>query len=172
MSATCVVELTRIEDIKRLEPMLRAYITFVSDALRDDAGTSFDPDVLLENTLSKLDGVVPPQGRTFVARQRARTIGMVFLRQSGPAAMEIKRLYVDPEGRGAGAGRCLVEAAIEAARAAGAVALRLDTTRNLTGAITLYETMGFAFRDVYPESDHAKDDALLPYMVFMEKHLD
>ena len=85
--------------------------------------------------------------------------------------MEIKRLYILPETRGTGAGRGLVEVAINAAREAGASALRLDTTKNLKPAIALYESMGFNFRDVYAESDHANDDVLLPHLVFMEKPL-
>ncbi len=169
MSAIRVDELTELSDVKTLEPMLRAYITFVTDALRDYAEVTFDPDVLMQNTLSKLDGVVPPKGRTFIARQGDATVGMVFLRQSGPDAMEIKRLYVDPSARGTGTGRRLVDVTIDAARRAGASALRLDTTKNLTAAIALYESLGFVFRDVYAESDHADDDVLLPHLVFMEK---
>lgn len=171
MSDVTVAELASVEEVERLEPMLRAYITFVTDALRDYAEVTFDPDTLMQNTMSKLDGVVPPHGRTFVARVGGETIGMVFLRKGGLDAMEIKRLYVDPAARGTGAGRLLVEVAVGAARKAGATALRLDTTKNLTQAIALYENLGFTFRDVYPESDHAEDNVLLPHLVFMEKRL-
>jgi GNAT superfamily N-acetyltransferase len=49
----------------------------------------------------------------------------------------------------AGVGRCLLEAAIGAARAAGATRLYLETNRKLGPAIRLYESVGF--RHLPPE---------------------
>ena len=165
--------LDRIDEVRELEPMLGEYIRFVCEDLETTAGVSFDPESLISSTMSGLHKVVPPIGRTFVAeRGPGEAVGMVFLRKSGPRDMEIKRLYVRPEGRGTGAGRALVEAAVAEARALGVRALRLDTTRNLTPAIGLYRDMGFEFRDAYPESDHFEDEILADVLVFMEKVLD
>ncbi len=164
--------LDRLEDVRSIEGMLGDYIRFVTDDLRRASGVSFDPDVLLNNTLNSLDKVVPPLGLTFVAEDGdGQRLGMVFLRPSGPDAMEIKRLYVPPAGRGQGVGKALVEASINHARDSGANALRLDTTRNLEAAITLYRNFGFVERPPYPESDHYEDPILGPYMLFMEKRL-
>ena len=96
---------------------------------------------------------------------------MAFLRPSGPEAMEIKRLYVPPEGRGRGVGKALVEEAIATARGEGAEALRLDSTRNLEAAIALYRHLGFTERTPYRESDHYDDPVLGPHLIFMEKRL-
>jgi len=163
--------LDTLEDVRTLEGMLADYIHFVCDDLKADAGVTFDAAVLTANTLNGLHKVVPPLGRTFVAEAGGVRLGMVFLRPSGPEAMEIKRLYVLPEARGTGAGRALLDAAVAAAKAAGARALRLDTARSLRPALALYGSMGFAFRDPYPESDHFEDPVLGPYLVFMEKPL-
>lgn len=168
-----IVELDTLAQVRDLGDLLREYLVFVTDALRAWAGITFDVDVLVANSEKSLPKVIPPFGRTFAAEDdEGRRFGMVFLRPSSPDAMEIKRLYVRPEGRGTGAGRALVEHAVAAARAAGARALRLDTSGNLTDAIRLYERMGFVRRGPYEESDHFGDEAMLPYLVFMEKPLD
>ena len=165
--------LDRLQDVHSLDGLLEEYIRFVTGDLERAFGVTFDPEVLLENTLSSLDKVVPPKGYTFVAEDEAgEVLGMAFLRPSGTDAMEIKRLYVPPSGRGRGVGRALVEAAMDAARQAGAIALRLDSSRNLETAIALYQSLGFVERAPYPESDHFEDPILGPYLIFMERRLD
>lgn len=165
--------LDTLEEVRGLAALVGEYIRFVCSDLEAAEGVSFDAERLIEGTMGSLHKVVPPSGRTFVAEGgNEAPLGMVFLRKSGGGSMEIKRLYVRPDARGTGAGRALVEAAIAEARGAGAPALRLDTTRNLTAAIGLYQDMGFAFRDPYPESDHFEDVALANVLVFMEKRLD
>lgn len=165
--------LDTVDEARRLEALVGEYIRFVCDDLKATSGVSFDPERLIASTMGALHKVVPPMGRTFVAESdTGEDLGMVFLRASGTEDMEIKRLYVRPDGRGTGAGRALVEAAVAEARAAGVQSLRLDTTRNLTAAIGLYRDMGFVFRDPYPESDHYADEVLADVLVFMEKRLD
>jgi GNAT superfamily N-acetyltransferase len=59
-------------------------------------------------------------------------------------AAELKRLWVAPEARGIGAGLGLIEAAITAARTAGATALYLDTVEeSMASAVALYRGLGF-----------------------------
>ena len=167
-----IVELTTLDEVRGLEGLLADYIRHISISLKDYAGLTFDEAGLMASTLRGLAKVIPPNGRTFVAEDdRGERIGMIFLRQSGPDAMEIKRLYVTPDARGTGAGRALVQKCLDAASEAGATALRLDTAKSLTAAIGLYEALGFEYRDPYAESDHAEDTDLLPYLVFMEKAL-
>lgn len=164
--------LETLDDVRTLDGMLGAYIRFVTDDLKRAAGVSFDPEVLLANTLQSLDKVVPPRGYTFVAEAAEGTrLGMGFLRPSGSYAMEIKRLYVPPAGRGQGIGKALVTHMIETARADGASALRLDTSRNLKAAISLYRAQGFVERAPYVESDHYEDEILAPHLIFMERAL-
>lgn len=162
-------QLNSIDETRQLESLISDYVWFLSRDMDDKLGVSFDAAALLASSMNGLAKVVPPEGRSFVAEtDGGEAIGMVFLRNSGADAMEIKRLYVRPEGRGTGAGRALVEAAVSEARTSGRKALRLDTTKNLEAAIGLYRSMGFRDCAPYPESDHYDDTELLPVMVFME----
>ena len=52
-------------------------------------------------------------------------------------------MYVGPEARRHGAGRALAEAALAAARRLGYEVVRLDTTKEMVGAIRIYERLGF-----------------------------
>ena len=75
------------------------------------------------------------------------TIGMVCLRRffhlDYPAACELKRLFVDPSGRGMGAGPRLVEEAIRQARAMGYKNMLLDTLPRMIEAKGMYKRYGF-----------------------------
>jgi GNAT superfamily N-acetyltransferase len=59
-------------------------------------------------------------------------------------ACEIKRMYVVPEARGRGAGRELLAALEEAARALGHTIARLDTGPRQPGAERMYRAAGYA----------------------------
>jgi ribosomal protein S18 acetylase RimI-like enzyme len=167
-----IVELVTRDEALSLEYMLREYIAFVCSDLKRLSGVSFDEERLIASTLNSIDKVLPPLGHTFVAQSDGGALlGMIFLRKSGSNSMEIKRLYVLPSARGTGAGRALVGAVEDVARKAGIGRLRLDSTKNLTAAIGLYELLGFRHTEPYPESDHFEDAELEPYMVFMEKRL-
>lgn len=79
--------------------------------------------------------------------------GSAYAELAGPGEAEIRMLAVDPAARGRGAGRALVVACLDRARAAGCTALVLSTQPSMTTAHRIYEGLGFARtpdRDWFP----------------------
>jgi GNAT superfamily N-acetyltransferase len=70
---------------------------------------------------------------------------------SSAADVYLEELYVIPDQRGHGIGRALLEAAIEAAREAGADHFELTTGETDTKARTLYESRGLTNREGAPD---------------------
>ncbi len=125
---------------------------------------AFDTEL---NQLAQTYG--PPAGRLLIARAGEDAlggdpVGAGAIRGLTDGVCEMKRLFVSARGRGLGLGRALAEGLIAQARADGFKAMRLDTARRLTEAISLYETLGF--RPI-PAYRHYPDD-LAPHLLFME----
>ena len=74
----------------------------------------------------------------------------------------LEELYVAPLRRGEGLGRALMEAAVQAAREAGAIRMDLGTGETDTAARALYESCGFTNREGGPDG---------PLMMFYERDL-
>ena len=74
----------------------------------------------------------------------------------------LEELYVAPERRGRGIGRALLDAAMDAAREAGAGRMDLGTSVTDTAARALYESAGFTNREREPNG---------PSMLFYERDL-
>jgi GNAT superfamily N-acetyltransferase len=106
-------------------------------------------------------------GRILMAVRNGVCIGCCALIAIGPGEYELAKMAVTPAERRHGIGRRLMAAAIALAERIGATRLYLETNHTLTGAIALYESMGF--RDLPPErvtpSHYSRAD------VFMERML-
>lgn len=85
-----------------------------------------------------------PLGGLYVAGFQSRPIGCVGFRYFEKGVCEMKRLYVQPDHRGMGAGRKLAEAAIHGALVSGYRSMRLDTLVSMQRANRLYRSLGFA----------------------------
>ena len=81
-----------------------------------------------------------------------------------PGACELKRLYVRPDARGAGAGRALATAAIGWAERAGYAEVLLDTMPHMAGAQALYRALGFVEVGAYAGTS-------IPDLMFFRKAL-
>jgi putative acetyltransferase len=82
-------------------------------------------------------------GKVFMAFHDDRAVGCVALLKMADGGYEVAKMTVVEELRGTGLGRRLMQRCIDAARAAGAPRLYLETNSGLAPAMALYRTMGF-----------------------------
>lgn len=120
--------------------------------------TSLNVDLSFQDFAAEMSGMPgrysPPTGSLLLARNTAgHPIGCVGLRSLVPGGVcEMKRLYVNPAGRGLGVGRALAEAVVKQAKALGYQAVRLDTLASMVSALGLYKSMGFVEIERYYET--------------------
>ncbi len=110
-----------------------------------------------EEELATLPGkYAPPEGGIWFAEVEGERAGIVGLRPlDEPGLCELKRLWIRPDFRGLGLGRRLTETAIDAARAAGYAAMRLDTLPMMETAQRLYHDLGFREISAYYHNPEA-----------------
>lgn len=101
-----------------------------------------------------VDDVRPPAGRFLLATRDGQPMGCVGLKLHDGWG-EIKRMWVDPDVRGAGLGRRLLRAVEDAARTAGVRAVRLDTNGHLSEAIAMYRSAGYVEVPAYNDEPYA-----------------
>lgn len=109
----------------------------------------------------------PPGGNLLIAWDGEVPLACGMLRSFAPGIAEIQRLYVTPAARGKGLARQISLALMDQARSAGFHTIRLDTARPLTGAIRLYQSLGFKecspYHNLTPQMDH--------FIVYFERPL-
>jgi DNA-binding MarR family transcriptional regulator len=115
---------------------LRAYFAELGRRFSD----GFDPD--LSTPVADVE-MSPPAGLFLLASLHGEPVGCGALRFHENEAAEIKRMWVSEAVRGLGIGRRMLAELEGHARATGARAVRLETNRSLTEAITLYRSSGY-----------------------------
>ena len=112
-------------------------------------------------TLDDPEGVVLSKGgRIFMAEQDGEAVGCVALLAMPDGGFEVAKMTVAERARGAGLGRRLMQACVEAGREAGAPRLYLETNSRLAPALALYRAFGFTEidRSAAPPSEYERCD--------------
>ena len=91
------------------------------------------------------------RGVFVIARLDARAVGCGAIRRLDGTTAEVKRMYVEPELRGHGVGRAVLDDLESRARALGVTRLVLETGVHQHAAIALYEHAGFEQVDCWGE---------------------
>ena len=108
--------------------------------------------------------ILDPGGRIFIAERDGQAVGCCALIAMDDGGFEVAKMCVTPDARGLGLGRQLLQACEDAAIAARAPRLYLESASSLTTAGALYRSFGFI--DLPPrETPYVRAD------VFMEKRL-
>ena len=87
--------------------------------------------------------VGPGHGAFLIAYLDDVAVGCGAARRLDEKTAELKRMYVDPQVRGQGIGRELVESLEHEARALGVTRVVLETGTRLAPAIRMYEGLGY-----------------------------
>jgi GNAT superfamily N-acetyltransferase len=123
--------------------LLEEYLRWIGKVANESYGLVLDVPGMVESDLGERSKFYPPTGRIYLLGHEGRYAGVGCMKRLAPAVGEIQRMYVRPQARGKGGGRCIVERLIEDARLIGYRTLRLESLRALTAAHALYRSVGF-----------------------------
>jgi GNAT superfamily N-acetyltransferase len=98
---------------------------------------------------------VAPRGVFLIEEQDGMDVGCGGIRQLTPTRYEVKHLWVQPQARGTGLGRRLLEELERRARALGATQLVLDTNASQAAAAALYRSAGYVEVPAYNDNANA-----------------
>jgi GNAT superfamily N-acetyltransferase len=166
---TCIHQAETEEDRLQVGELFWEYLQWADERLIQEFEVKLDIVLLHEQAMAELEVFSPPHGRLLLATDESQATGVACLKRIREGMGEIKRMYVRPEFRGQGIGRLLLEALISEAQQIGYQALRLDSTRFMKRAHSLYRSAGFREIEPYPESEIPPE--FHKHWVFMEKQL-
>jgi GNAT superfamily N-acetyltransferase len=157
------------EDELQVQELFWEYLQWANERLDQEFDVNLDIASMHGQSMAELEMFLPPHGRLLLATEGSQTAGIACLKRTREGMGEVKRMYVRPEFRGQGIGRALLEALIVEAQHIGYQTLRLDSTRFMKSAHSLYRSAGFQEIEPYPESEIPPE--FHRHWVFMEKQL-
>jgi GNAT superfamily N-acetyltransferase len=147
---TEVVEVRTPEQFAQVRALLAEYVEFIAGHWPQVDREAFAEEIASLETMYEA---------VLLALVDGEAAGCCMLRHfdDAPGYCEARRLYVRPDFRRTGVARALMARLMEVACALGYVTMRLVTVRYFTGAIPLYESLGFERVEPYRPSTMPQD---------------
>lgn len=99
----------------------------------------------------------PDRERCWIAELDGRVVGSTFVVEKSESIAKLRLVYVEPDARGCGISRHMLNAAMAFATAAGYTQMMLWTNRNLVAARGLYAAGGFTLTQEEPYRGFGRD---------------
>ena len=160
-----LIQVTSDEQITLVHPLFSGYSHWFCENATQEFGVSLEVDEVLQRFMTGIDNFYPPHGRLYLAEYAGDIAGVGCLKRLGDDLGEIKRMFVQPEYRGKGIGKRILDQLIADARAIGCPKICLDSPKFSTVSHGLYQSRGFQTIEPYPGSEVAM---WAEYFVFME----
>jgi GNAT superfamily N-acetyltransferase len=157
------------DDRSQVRELFWEYLVWANERLNEEYGIDLEIQSMLEHHMSQLQMFFPPHGCLLLVTEGSALAGIGCLKRIRADIGEIKRMYIRPGFRGQGLGRALLDALLAEARGIGYQTVRLDSTRFMQAAHSLYRSAGFQEIEPYPESEIPAE--FRQHWVFMEKPL-
>jgi GNAT superfamily N-acetyltransferase len=173
------IELVSVNDAatrQAARDLIGEYLRWIASAAAASYGLSFDVDAMVASDIEEAK-FYPPSGRFYLINRDGSHVGVGCLKGITSSVAEIQRMYVQPDVRGVGAGRLLLQQLLSDGRAIGYHTVRLESLKFLSAAHALYKSVGFTEITPYAENSMTKyqpPDTMDRYRssaVFMELRL-
>ena len=174
-----VVDMSMTVHIRRIAPDDGARLRGVRLAALRDAPESFWQTVAAESarppedwTARALRNSAGDAHATFLLETGGDPIGMVEVHQPSlaPEFRELAGMWVGPAVRGTGAADALLDTAVNWARTAGAIGIRLWVIPTNTAAVRLYTRHGFELvGDLQRDTDDPAGKVYMPMLLTLDK---
>lgn len=109
-----------------------------------------------------------PEGILRLALLDGEPVGCGMIQKFSDDTAEIKRVFLQEKARSTGAGRAIMDKLISDCRDRGYSRIGMDTGNVLTGALRLYDKMGFKRREPYHDLLMSTGDLMVYYEMSLQ----